>query len=60
MPWSPEGDERTGLTYECVAKCEWRVRIKHSDIVKRLGFTPPHIWEQIVVEVIHQIRMKTE
>lgn len=58
MPWKPEGDERTGLTYECVAKCDWRVRIAISDIVKLLGYTPAKIWEQIVVEVLHQIQEK--
>lgn len=58
LPWNPVGDRRTGLTFECVAKCEWKVAINYEDIEKRLGFTPHDIWDQIVAEIIYQQQHK--
>ena len=58
LPWSPDGDKRTGLRAECVVKCSWRVAIDYKDIQRRIGFTPPDVWDQIKAEILYQIKKK--
>lgn len=60
LPWSPEGDERTGLRQECVAKCTWRVPIDFDAIERRIGFTPSDIFDQIKAEILYQIKKKRD
>lgn len=58
LPWREGGHAETGLSCECVAKCNWVTRVDYSLLEKRIGFTPPHIWEQIMVELIARINEK--
>lgn len=60
MPWSADGHKETGLWRECIAQCDWIWSIDYSTIVKRLGFTPPTILEQIAVEIAHQIKKRRD
>lgn len=60
MPWSADGHPETGLWYECIARCAWRPVIDYSMIIRRLGFTPRRILEEIAVEMAYQVKMRRE
>jgi hypothetical protein len=40
MPWSRPRHPRTGLSKECVAKCDWIHEFHHGDPFKLGGFVP--------------------
>jgi hypothetical protein len=60
MPWRPENHPETGLWFKCIARCAWRPIIDYSVIIRRLGFTPRSILEEIAVEMAHQVKEKRE
>lgn len=60
MPWSPGGHKETGLWKKCIVRSDWVWSIDYSHIVKRLGFTPVNILEQLAVEVAHRVRKRRE
>src|SRR5688572_13377727 len=38
LPWSHDKRARSGLDRECVAKCDWLIVIRHSQIESTLGY----------------------
>ena len=53
LPYHPNRHQQTGLVRDCVAKCDWRVAVLPSDVIRVIGSVP----EPILTAILFQVRI---
>lgn len=48
LPWHRDGHPRTKLRSECIARCDWLVALKASQISRTGGMLPQHVLDAIL------------
>ena len=48
LPWSSEGEAKSGLREPCVVKCRWLRKITRKDIVSFRGWLPGTVMRDIM------------
>jgi mRNA-degrading endonuclease toxin of MazEF toxin-antitoxin module len=58
IPWQRDGRARTGLDKPCVAKCDWLVKVKKSQLVRPIGAVPTSVLKVIIEQVSTLLALK--
>ncbi len=58
LPWALGGHPITGLTMECVIKCNWVVRFNTSQIIRWIGTMPSETALQVEEYVVRDVSEK--